>query len=27
VLAAYRVGDEAQPERPLVIERVEDEKP
>jgi thymidine phosphorylase len=27
VLAAYRVGDETQPERPLVIERVEDEKP
>ena len=27
VLVAYRVGDETQPERPLVIERVEDEKP
>jgi thymidine phosphorylase len=27
VLAAYRVGDETPPERPLVIERVEDEKP
>ena len=27
VLAAYRVGNETQPERPLVIERVEDEKP
>jgi thymidine phosphorylase len=26
VLAAYRVGDETQPARPLVIERVEDEK-
>jgi thymidine phosphorylase len=27
VLAAYRVGDETQPAGPLVIERVEDEKP